>query len=121
MPKLPPGIISEDHDPVQGTTLSKRAGSHRRIVSPKLLVDYLMNDGVFYHNGKRYIDTSHQSKSVNFHRRALSYGLSNIAKYAPKPLLGRAAPLWEEQDYYSFSPDFEFKLSDVVSPHESRQ
>lgn len=94
--------------------MSKRAGSHRTVLSPKLLVDFALNDGVFYHNGKRYIDTDHQSRNARITNRALGFGLSSIAKYVAKPLAQVAGTPWQEREFYALTSEYEFRPSEIV-------
>ena len=112
---LPPGITHAEFDNAEGTSMMKRPGSHRTVLSPKLVVDFVLNNGEFYFNGKRYRDEAHQRHNGNLYKRALGYGLSGIAKYVAKPLAQVSGTAWQNKEFYPMTAEYEFRPTEGVS------
>lgn len=68
------------------------------------------NAGVFYHNGKRYIDKAHARQHEGVFQKALTFGINRVAKYA----VGKYhTPHFPSGEYYGISPDYEIAFDDV--------
>lgn len=85
------------------------------LLSPDLIVEHLLNNGVFEHEGERYIDHNHRAHNDGFLRRLAGKGIYQALKYVPMPGRLHDAESWNTREYIPISEAYEFAVDDVVS------
>jgi len=91
----------------------RRTGSDRYLLSPELVADYLVNNGLFVHEDATYIDHNHRETNNKMLNRLLGKGLMAAMRYV-SPTEKGLADVIDTLKYYPLSPKYEFALDDAV-------
>jgi len=93
---------------------TSRPGSDRILLEPKLVAEYLVNNGLFIHEDATYIDHHHRKTNEKMLNRLLGKGLMAAMRYV-SPTEKGIADVVDTMKYYPLSSKFEFALDDAVS------
>lgn len=91
----------------------KRRDSPRTLLGPRLVADYLTNNGVFMYEGEKYVDVEHRTANENMLKRFMAKGLVGAMRWV-HPTTQTLADVVDTLHYYPLSADYEFALADVV-------
>lgn len=89
--------------------------THRTLLSPDLVAEHLVNNGIFTYRGVEHIDLGHRAHNEGVLRRIAGRGISAAMKYALKFNVEYGEKQWNAMDYFGFSETYEFDIRDVVS------
>ncbi|KAK9897968.1 hypothetical protein P389DRAFT_195548 [Cystobasidium minutum MCA 4210] len=97
-----------------GSAMTKRSEeTTRTLLSPALVAEHLINNGVFTYRGVEHVDVGHRAHNEGVLRRIAGRGLSRALKYAMKFNVEYDAEKWNQMDYFGFSDSYEFDVNDV--------
>lgn len=93
----------------------RRHEQPRTLLSPDLVVEHLLNNGVFEHDGEQYVDHNHRAYNNGYLRRLAGKGIYHAVKWVAKPGRLHDAAAWNSVEYVPLSEAYEFAVKDVVS------